>query len=102
MHLVTPSAGNVRVDIPHERGRRSMALVFQDAKLLPWRRVAANVAFGLEGLGLSHGEIEARVKPRSTSSIFRPRARAGRTSSRAARASASASPARSPSSRTSC
>ena len=39
-----------------------MALVFQDAKLLPWRRVAANVAFGLEGLGLSHGEIEARVK----------------------------------------
>ncbi len=62
MHLVAPSEGKVRVDIPHGRGRRSMALVFQDAKLLPWRRVSGNVAFGLEGLGLSHGEIEARVK----------------------------------------
>ena len=62
MHLVAPSAGDVRVDIPHERGRRSMALVFQDAKLLPWRRVAGNVAFGLEGLGLSRAEIDARVK----------------------------------------
>ena len=62
MDLVAPSAGRVRIDIPHQRGRRSMALVFQDAKLLPWRRVSGNVAFGLEGLGLSHGEIEARVK----------------------------------------
>ncbi|MGA2636370.1 ABC transporter ATP-binding protein [Methylocella sp.] len=62
MHLVAPSAGKVCVEIPHERGRRSMALVFQDAKLLPWRRVAGNVAFGLEGLGLSHAEIDARVK----------------------------------------
>ena len=62
MGLVAPSAGRVRVDIPHRRGRRSMALVFQDAKLLPWRRVAGNVAFGLEGLGLSRAEIDARVK----------------------------------------
>jgi NitT/TauT family transport system ATP-binding protein len=62
MGLVKPSAGEVRVDIPKERGRRSMALVFQDAKLLPWRRVGSNVAFGLEGLGLSRGEIGERVK----------------------------------------
>ncbi len=62
MGLVAPSDGKVRVDIPHQRGRRSMALVFQDAKLLPWRRVSGNVAFGLEGLGLSRGEIGARVK----------------------------------------
>jgi NitT/TauT family transport system ATP-binding protein len=61
MRLVAPSAGEVRVDIPHRRGRRPMALVFQDAKLLPWRRIAANVAFGLEGLGLSREEIGARV-----------------------------------------
>jgi NitT/TauT family transport system ATP-binding protein len=62
MGLVAPSEGEVRVDIPRQRGRRPMALVFQDAKLLPWRRVAANVAFGLEGLGLSKAEIGARVQ----------------------------------------
>lgn len=34
-------------------GRRSRAMVFQDARLMPWRSVLRNVAFGLEGLGLS-------------------------------------------------
>jgi NitT/TauT family transport system ATP-binding protein len=61
MGLVKPSGGEARVDIVKERGRRSMALVFQDAKLLPWRTVAGNVAFGLEGLALSRAEIHARV-----------------------------------------
>jgi NitT/TauT family transport system ATP-binding protein len=61
MGLVAPSEGEVRVDIPRQRGRRRMALVFQDAKLLPWRRIAANVAFGLEGLGLSGAEIAKRA-----------------------------------------
>ncbi len=61
MGLAKPSEGEVRVDIAKARGRRGMALVFQDAKLLPWRRVGANVAFGLEGLGLSRGEINERV-----------------------------------------
>ncbi|ACK51378.1 ABC transporter related [Methylocella silvestris BL2] len=62
MGLVNPSAGEVRVEIPEGRGRRRMALVFQDAKLLPWRKVSANIAFGLEGLGLSGREIRARVE----------------------------------------
>ncbi|WP_395665293.1 ABC transporter ATP-binding protein [Methylocella sp.] len=61
MGLAPPSAGEALVDIPDRPGRRRMALVFQDAKLLPWRRVAGNVAFGLEGLGLARREIEARV-----------------------------------------
>ncbi|PNG26170.1 ABC transporter ATP-binding protein [Methylocella silvestris] len=62
MDLVKPSAGDVRVEIPEHRGRRRMALVFQDAKLLPWRKVSANAAFGLEGLGLSRREISTRVE----------------------------------------
>jgi NitT/TauT family transport system ATP-binding protein len=61
MELVKPSAGDVRINIAKDARRQSMALVFQDSKLLPWRRVAANVAFGLEGLALTRNEIRARV-----------------------------------------
>ncbi|HTH98370.1 MAG TPA: ABC transporter ATP-binding protein [Stellaceae bacterium] len=44
--LAKPSHGTVRI---HARNAiRPVALVFQDARLLPWRRVVSNVAFGLE------------------------------------------------------
>ncbi|WP_026606778.1 ABC transporter ATP-binding protein [Methylocapsa acidiphila] len=61
MGLVKPSEGEVRIDLPRERGRRNIALVFQDAKLLPWRRVESNVALGLEGLGLTSLERRSRI-----------------------------------------
>jgi NitT/TauT family transport system ATP-binding protein len=47
MGLVAPSAGSVRVN-PDPSAERPMALVFQDSRLLPWRSVCSNVAFGLE------------------------------------------------------
>lgn len=48
--LLRPTAGEVRLLAEPGSDRRSTALVFQDARLLPWRRVLGNVEFGLEGL----------------------------------------------------
>ena len=59
--LVAPMAGTVRLLSRGEAGRRPTALVFQDARLLPWRRVVGNVELGLEGLGLSRAERRGRA-----------------------------------------
>lgn len=59
--LAQPSAGRVVVHAS-DRGRKPAALVFQDARLLPWRRVISNVAFGLEALGLSRSVRRARAQ----------------------------------------
>ncbi|WP_374990900.1 ABC transporter ATP-binding protein [Hyphomicrobium sp. LHD-15] len=48
--LVAPSRGTISaVGRPRASGKFA-ALVFQDARLLPWRRVRGNVEFGLEGI----------------------------------------------------
>ncbi|MDR3514430.1 MAG: ABC transporter ATP-binding protein [Azospirillaceae bacterium] len=62
MGLLKPGTGTVELSGTNGKGRRIAALVFQDAKLLPWRRVLGNVTFGLEGLGLSLAEREARAR----------------------------------------
>ena len=50
--LVRPSAGAFQLLGESAPARRRVGLVFQEARLFPWRRVSANVALGLEGLGL--------------------------------------------------
>jgi NitT/TauT family transport system ATP-binding protein len=60
--LTAPAAGTVNMPMRTEMGRRPVALVFQEARLLPWRRVLENVSFGLEGTGLSKAERMSRAR----------------------------------------
>lgn len=59
--LVTPEAGEMRFNLPQRPGRRRRAIVFQDSRLLPWRTVDENIAYGLETLGVDKAESAARV-----------------------------------------
>lgn len=59
--LAKASAGTVEIATRSSQ-RQPLALVFQDSRLLPWRRVVDNVAFGLEGRGLSRPERRARAR----------------------------------------
>ena len=61
MNLAKPSSGTVEL-LPDPAADRPLALVFQDARLLPWRRVIANVEFGLEKTNLPRAERRARAE----------------------------------------
>ncbi|MFT8719808.1 ABC transporter ATP-binding protein [Acetobacter sp.] len=62
MGLIQPTEGHVTLHASTDRSdTRRAALVFQDARLMPWRTVRANVELGLEGLGLSRDERHARA-----------------------------------------
>ncbi|MGN6581703.1 MAG: ABC transporter ATP-binding protein [Bordetella sp.] len=59
--LIEPDAGAMRFTLPRRPGSRRRAVVFQDGRLLPWRSVAGNIAYGLETLDLPADEKRARV-----------------------------------------
>jgi NitT/TauT family transport system ATP-binding protein len=59
--LARPSQGRFEIDVDARAAMRPTGLVFQDSRLLPWRRIAANVALGLEGLGLARPERDRRA-----------------------------------------
>lgn len=58
--LAPADGGTVTIEGAHG-DERPVAMVFQDARLLPWRRVIDNVAFGLERSRLSGAERRARA-----------------------------------------
>jgi NitT/TauT family transport system ATP-binding protein len=59
--LIQAESGDVQVNSPAPAGGRTHAMVFQDARLLPWRRVAGNIRFALDGMGLARAEVDRRV-----------------------------------------
>jgi NitT/TauT family transport system ATP-binding protein len=59
--LIEPGGGTMRFTLPQRPGRRRRAVVFQDGRLLPWRTVADNVAYGLETLAIDAAQKRERV-----------------------------------------
>jgi NitT/TauT family transport system ATP-binding protein len=60
--LIPAHQGTVRVDTPHDPTRRNIAMVFQAANLMPWRRVRDNITLGLEGLEVTEQLKQERVR----------------------------------------
>ena len=60
--LIPAFRGTVRVDTPNDPARRAIAMVFQAANLMPWRRVRDNITLGLEGLDVSEQVKQERVR----------------------------------------
>ena len=63
--LETPSAGEIgwhdSAGAPTKAPDRSMAMVFQEATLMPWARVAANARLPLDLAGVARSQSDARV-----------------------------------------
>ncbi len=59
--LAEPVAGKIELCVPHDDSRRRKGIVFQDGRLMPWRRLRSNVAYGLMGLKLDAKQKRART-----------------------------------------
>ena len=59
--LLAPERGEVRLDTAVAPDRRRRAIVFQDGRLMPWRTLRENVAYGLEGLTVEAAARRGRV-----------------------------------------
>ncbi|MGO4706191.1 ABC transporter ATP-binding protein [Microvirga sp. 2MCAF38] len=59
--LASPDTGAVRIAAANPQ-KRPVALVFQDSRLLPWRRVISNVGFGLETGRVARHERRTRAQ----------------------------------------
>jgi NitT/TauT family transport system ATP-binding protein len=60
--LIPAFKGSVTVDTPEDPARRAIAMIFQAANLMPWRRVKDNITLGLEGLAVSEDIKQERVR----------------------------------------
>ncbi len=56
--LIPAFRGSVKIELPRtDPARRQIAMVFQAANLMPWRRVQDNITLGLEGI-----DVSAKIK----------------------------------------
>jgi NitT/TauT family transport system ATP-binding protein len=60
--LTSAFSGDVNVCVEKSQDKRPLSMVFQEARLLPWRKVLHNVMLGLEGLQLDPGQKEQRAR----------------------------------------
>lgn len=61
--LVTPGAGEVRIDSELvRRPKRDRAMVFQEFNLMPWRTARKNIEFALELHGVAREERQRRAE----------------------------------------
>ena len=59
--LIEPQSGKVEISGSPDQGRRRRAMVFQDGRLMPWRRISENINLGLEGLELTKKQKQNRI-----------------------------------------
>ncbi|MCB5161264.1 ABC transporter ATP-binding protein [Marinomonas algarum] len=59
--LASSSSGNITLDVEENDTRRSRSVVFQDGRLMPWRTLRSNIAYGLTGLNLTAEQKRKRV-----------------------------------------
>ncbi|MBF9002694.1 ABC transporter ATP-binding protein [Vibrio nitrifigilis] len=59
--LTESSGGNIALNVEENETRRSRGLVFQDGRLMPWRTLRSNIAYGLQGLKLTKEQKQQRV-----------------------------------------
>ena len=59
--LATASHGSIELHVEEDDTRRTRGVVFQDGRLMPWRKLRSNVAYGLKGLKLTAEEKRERV-----------------------------------------
>jgi NitT/TauT family transport system ATP-binding protein len=60
--LLKPQSGELVLRAKPTLGRLPVALVFQDARLLPWRTVFDNIGFGLEHGGCSKADRKKHIE----------------------------------------
>lgn len=60
--LLAPASGRATIPQPAPGREIPAALVFQDARLLPWRHALGNVVFALEPMQLTREEAERRAR----------------------------------------